>query len=39
MFENISKEIKSNIKKETTIISVAASIKNKELIKLFETKK
>ena len=39
MFENISKEIKSNIKKETIIISVAASIKNKELIKLFETKK
>ena len=39
MFENISKEIKSNIKKETTIISVAASITNNDLIKFFETEK
>lgn len=37
MFENISKEIKSHIKSKAILISVAASITNKDLIKLFET--
>lgn len=39
MFENISKEIKSRIKSKAILISVAASITNKDLIKLFETKR
>lgn len=37
MFENISKEIKSHINTKSAIISVAASITSKDLIKLFET--